>query len=169
MKQALLIVIAALVWAGCKSTATYPIDEPTGDVINDGLVGKWKMEEDTDKRNYYLVEKWRDPGEYHIKFYNRGGTNRTYESMLHYSIIDGQPFINARYFDLSTGEMGNFGYFFLKVTEANKDYSKITLSLVGDTTMRGLTSSAEVKARIAANLHKRSFYSETVHMFKVWM
>jgi hypothetical protein len=175
MKQAAFIfLMVVLTWCGwgCKSTATYPIDEPMAATMNNGILGKWKIEEDTDKRNYYLVEPGlheRAVDRYHIKFYNRGGTNRTYESELYYSLVKGQPFINIKYAEWGGDAFKNEGFFFLKVLEVNKDYSKLTLAMVADTTMGALKNSAEVKKRITTNLNNPKFYTDTVHLFKTWM
>lgn len=55
--------------------AKYPIDAPSMDNLNDGILGRWKFEEDTNKNNFYEIIR-RKPyalDKYHIKFWDRGG------------------------------------------------------------------------------------------------
>jgi len=69
--------------------AKYPIDAPSMDNLNDGILGRWKFEEDTNKNNFYEIIR-RKPyalDKYHIKFWDRGGTNPSYEANMHFSKI----------------------------------------------------------------------------------
>ena len=162
----MVIVLIALM-VGCKSIANYPIDAPSSANIDDRIIGKWKFLEDTDKRNFYDVEKTYQnfsPNEYHVKFWNRGGTNPTYEANIHFSRIGNSLFLNIPYWE---GHFENMGYFFLKILDVNADYTKMTTATVYDTTLRSLKNSAEVRERITKNLNNPAFYNDTVHFYKV--
>ena len=145
--------------------AQYPIDEPSKDNLNDAILGKWKFEEDTDKRNFYEIIR-EEPymlDRYHIKFWNRGGTNPTYESNLHFSKVGQTRFINMPWF----GEhFANKGFFFLKVLDVSPDKTRMTAAVVHDTTLWNL-SQAEVKQRITRNVNNPFYYFDTVHLYKL--
>jgi hypothetical protein len=168
MIRTILYVLSAIILLslGCKSVAKFPIDEPSMANLEDGLIGRWKFEEDTDKRNFYEIQRG-DPyrsDRYHIKFWNRGGTNPTYEWNIHVSKIDGIQFINVPYY--REGPRTHEGYLFLRILDANKDFTKMTTTTVYDTTMWELDQ-AEVKERIRKNLNNPSFYYDTVHFYKI--
>lgn len=169
MKNYLLlsVILAATFLAcstGCKRIARYPISEPSAANMEDRIIGRWKLEEDTNKNNFYEILKGYGPLKYHVKFWDRGGTNPTYESNLFFSRIGNATFINAPYWE---DGFTNKGYFFLKILKVNESYDKITTAMVADTTMLALKNSAEVHDRIARNLDKPSYYHDTMHFYKM--
>jgi hypothetical protein len=165
------LVVLTLLSSGCKNVAKFPIDDPSTSNLDDGLIGKWKFDEDTDKRNFYEVYRKDapyDPLKYHVRFWNRGGTNPTYEANVYLSKIDGVRFINVPYWE-DGGEGAHFshlGYFFLKILKVNADFTKMTTATVYDTTMWELNQSG-VKQRITRNLNNPAFYYDTVHFYKM--
>ena len=145
--------------------AKYPIDAPSMDNLNDGILGRWKFEEDTNKNNFYEIIR-RKPyalDKYHIKFWDRGGTNPSYEANMHFSKIGNALFINVPYFE---GNFSHSGFFFLKVVEMSADVSKITAVVVKDKSLWQLNE-AEVKQSIMNNMKKPSYYRDTVHLYKL--
>lgn len=168
MIRTIVCVLSAilLLSVGCKSVARFPIDEPSMNNLEDGLIGRWKFEEDTDKRNFYEILRGNPyrSDVYHLKFWNRGGTNPTYEWNIHVSKIDGIRFINVPYY--REGSRAQEGYLFLRILEVNKDFTKMTTATVHDTTMWELDQ-AGVKERIRKNLNNPSFYYDTAHFYKI--
>lgn len=163
MKTALYILLVCLLATGCKNVANYPITKPASGVKDDRIIGKWKFEEDTNKNNYYEVyTAHKDyPNQYHVRFWNRGGTNPTYESNMHFSDVNGVRFINVPYF----GD-GPLQYGFLKILSSNADYTTFTAAVVGDETMQRIKTQQLLKAHIIKNINNPKFYSDTVHFFK---
>jgi hypothetical protein len=145
--------------------AQHPIDEPTVENLNDGIRGRWKFVEDTNKKNFYEIIRGNPYAEdrYHIKFWDRGGTNPTWESNMHFSKIGNTQFINVPYFE---DNFTHVGYFFLKILDINADYTKITAALVHDTNLWNLNQ-AGVKQRITSNVNNPNYYSDTVHFYKM--
>lgn len=164
MKHYMLIVLAAVAFAGCRSFAKYPMAAPSADNMDDRLVGKWKLREDTNSNNFYEVYKSSaEPNVYHIRFWDRGGKNPTYETELFVTKVGMETFLNVGYFE---PDFVNTGYFFLRVLRADADFNQLTAATVADTTLRYLHSKEEVGERIAENVHRAAFYSDTVHLYK---
>jgi hypothetical protein len=156
----------------CRNVATYPISEPSADCIADGISGVWKFREDTNADNFYEIYP-RDPvskKHYHVRFWDRGGSNPTYEGNIFFSRIGGSLFINVPYFehDMQTDNyFANKGYMFLKIESADVLFKEMVISVVNDTTMRSLKSSSEVRAYLTKNLDNGSIYQPVKHFYKV--
>ncbi len=171
MKNLLLLAISALVIYsyGCNSVAQFPINEPATDTFNKGFVGKWKFEEDSNKNNYYQIE-WGLPystDAYHAKFWDRGGKNRTIEMNIHFTKIGDAIFISIPYLESNEYLMyKEKGYFFLKVIDINKDFTKMTTATVHDSTMWELNATG-IRQRIIRNLDNPAYYFDTVHFYKI--
>jgi len=150
----------------CNNISTFPIGQPDQALDDDRLIGKWKFEEDTNKNNFYEVYTAHVdyPHQYHVRFWNRGGTNPTYETNVYYSTVNGDRFLNIPYF---TNPLEGNWYIFVRILEVNKDGSKMTGAVVGDESMLGLKSEKAVHDYIAQNMNKPGFYIDTVHFFKV--
>lgn len=145
--------------------AKYPIDEPSMENLNDWIIGRWKYTEDTNKNNFYEIirRKPYQPDRYHIKFWNRGGTNASYESSIHFSKVGESLFINVPSVEMS---FTNRCFFFLRVLDINADYTEITAALVTDKTMMDLDEH-QVRIHIEDNMYDPAFYSDTVHLYKM--
>ncbi len=163
------IVLLQLIY-GCSNISIYPISAPSEHVVEDRVIAKWKFLEDTNTHNFYEVYQAHVnyPNQYHIRFWNRGGTNPTYESNGHFSKIDDEQFFNLPYFEPGTNGtfFQNEGYIFLRLLDVNNEFDKITASVVGDTTMRQLRNSEEVLNYVKKNLNNPKFYSDTIHLIK---
>jgi len=144
--------------------AKYPLDNPSKKNLNDGIKGKWKFWEDTNKNNFYEVLRGEPyaTDKYHIKLWNRGGKNVSLESNFHLSKIGDALFINLPYLD----EEGIKGYFFLKILDVNSDFTKMTATLVHDTKLWDL-SQESLCERFSVNLNNPVYYQDTVHFYKI--
>lgn len=165
MKNVLLMLLVCMLAISCKNVANYPITNPKDGVKDDRIIGRWKFEEDTNTNNFYeLYTAHKDyPNQYHIRFWNRGGTNPTYESNLHFSDVNGVRFINVPYFERDLP----LQYGFLKILESNNDFTKFTAAVVGDETMQRIKTQQLLKAHIIKNINNPKFYSDTVHFYKI--
>ena len=168
MKYLLLILLLGPVLATGQVrnvVARYPISEPSDKNLDDRIIGRWKFEEDTNKNNFFEVIR-RKPyamDKYHIKFWDRGGTNPSLESNMHFSKVGKDTFINMPYFEDGFSHMG---FFFLKILESNSDFTSFTAAVVGDTSLWDLDKSA-VTQRIKKNAGNPGYYMSTVHLHKM--
>jgi hypothetical protein len=170
----ILILLAAVLLGACGTPSRYAISNPSAKAADDRIVGKWKYEEDTNKNNFYAITKAYKgyPHQYHVKFWNRGGTNPTYEFNVYFSEIDGTKFINIPFYEkLKQPRDGkdweNKGYFFLKVVNSNQDFSRITTATVNDKALKKMKNSSEVRKYLAKNINNPKSYSDTAHFYKV--
>lgn len=163
---AIMLMGIVLLGSSCKNTASYALDkEPVPEIQKDQVMGRWKFEEDTNSGNFYEITKAdvSIPNQYHIRFWNRGGANPSYEANGFFSVVKGYGFFNVPYFEKG---LTNFGYGFLKLVEIDADFTRLTAAVVGDETMRSLASEAEVRKYVTAHVDDPAFYSDTIHLFK---
>lgn len=161
------VAICTLLWYGCESIANYPIDTPSPQILNDKLIGKWKIQEDTNADNYYEIYKADGrsaENQYHVRWWDRGGTNPTYEGNVYFSNVAGSMFLNVPYREEG---FTNQGYLFIKILSANPAYDKVTTATFYDTTMRSLKSMEDVRRHITKHLNDAKFYNDTSHFYKV--
>ena len=60
-----IVALVVFVFIGCNNVSRFPIDDPARIKIDNTLLGKWRMREDKDKNNYFIVKKKDD---YHYFF-----------------------------------------------------------------------------------------------------
>ena len=168
MRVYIWLVLCLLTFAACESVSKYPIDAP-GSASDSRFSGIWKFREDTNSKNFYEVAYSTYNHQYHVKFWDRGGTNPTYEANVYFTKIGDATFINMPYYNPAnsvTGKDYNY-FFFLKILYVNKDFSEMTTATIHDSTLIKLESSAEVKAHISRHLEDPRFYYDTAHLYKV--
>ncbi|MBL7683613.1 MAG: hypothetical protein JNK00_09665 [Flavipsychrobacter sp.] len=163
MKLILFILFVCMLVSSCNNVANFPIAPPDATATDDRIIGKWQFNEDTNANNYYEVYSGYESNTYHIRFWDRGGTNPTYESNLHFSDVNGIRFINIPYFE----EIGFLQYGFLKILDTDKDFTKITAAVVGDENIERIKSQEKLNAHITKNMNNPRFYSDTIHFYKI--
>ena len=147
-----------------KVYAKYALDEKPAIAADTDLIGIWKMKEDEDSHNYFVIERY-EPNKYAFTYMNHEGANRTFENDgAFFSKIDNTEFINVHY---SNWWNEDRGYFFLKVIERNPSGFEMTVALVADTTLKDLPDRAAVRARIIKNLNNPDYYKKPVHFHKI--
>ncbi len=165
MKRNFLFSTAALFFVlviGCNRISKYPIDDPARLKIDNTLLGKWVMKEDTSKLNYFIVKKKND-FKYAVTYMNKWGTHIQYEDFeMFLSKVSYTRFLNVQYYYESVQ-----GYFFLKLIDINETGDTITTAEVADTTLSEITKPAEVRGRINRNLDNPLFFADTAHFYKV--
>ena len=161
--QAMLAVCCC---TSCDYIAYVAIDEPSSGNTDNRVIGNWKVEEDTNKNNFYEVRQAHAdyPNEYHVRFWNRGGTNPTYEANMYFSKIGNVQFLNIPHWE---GHFSNMGFFFLKVLDINADATRITATMITDTTLQYCRSSRQLQELILKNTNNPRFYDDTFHFYKV--
>ena len=165
MKVNFLYVIAIFFISfliGCNRISKYPIDDPARIKIDNTLLGKWVMKEDTLKTNYFIVKK-KDDFKYSVTYMNEGGTHVQYDDFsVFLSKVNNSRFLNVQYYYQSVQ-----GYFFLKIIDINEAGDEITTCTVADSTLSEMTKPSEVKSRISRNINNPDFYSDTAHFIRV--
>jgi hypothetical protein len=163
--KSLFLVLFLLpgIWSsGIKSASKFTLDEKPVVRIDDHLQGIWKLAEDTNYHNYFIVEK--DGNfQYSITYMNRGGDNRGLEhGMFFFSEINGVKFINIGNWDDE-----HPGYILLKINEIGTPRSwSLTASIVTDMSITKVTSRKELRALLEKNLNNASFYGKELHFKK---
>jgi hypothetical protein len=64
-------------------------------------------------------------------------------------------------------EKSDTGYLFIRILSFNNNGSLLKLALVNDPSLKYLSSSSQVRKQIAANMHRSSYYSDTITLYKV--
>ena len=125
------------------------------------LVGIWKMEEDSDPHNYFVLEK-KNADVYALTYMARGGSNRTYENFgMFFSQVGDVTYINC----MNPTIRGERGWFIMKVIDYDEWH--ITAAMVNDPTLKDLPNSAAVRERIAADLKDTTKIMKPVHFHKI--
>lgn len=150
-----------------KYMCQYPLDKSPKKEIDAHLQGIWKLREDTNANNYFIVER---DGDYHLSltYMNRGGDNRGLEHFrATFSEVNGIHFMNAPYSSFSIED--NFkGIVLLRIDPAslvNRSW-EITAKLVTDSNLYKMKSSEELRAYVSSNMNKPDFYGKELHFKK---
>jgi hypothetical protein len=146
-----------------KVYAKFALDDKPSLLADTNLIAIWKMNEDPDMHNFFVMERYA-PNQFVFTYMNRGGSNRTYENVgAFFSEVAGFKFLNVRYRNHSTDEMG---YFFLKVTDLDSRGWDMTLSLVKDSTLKNITSQKALRERIYQNVNNPEYFGNPIHLEK---
>jgi hypothetical protein len=172
MKIALPLLILVAICAMVISCTPPPmaattIDEKPMQPISDNMIGIWKMREDTNAHDYYVVEPYKENA-YCVSYMNRGGDNRRIEhARVFFSEINNVKFINVPYGNPFDEPPLEDGYIFLRVMSHDHNGFEMTALVVNDPGLKGLSNSGEIRKRIAANMDKPSYYAkDTLHFRK---
>ncbi|MCD6063383.1 MAG: hypothetical protein K0R82_1294 [Flavipsychrobacter sp.] len=178
--QYFVFALCVLLFA-CGTPSPFPLSFPSSQSADDRIVGNWKMVEDTNKNNFYEITR-RDTVDkfyYHVRFFNRGGTNPTYEANIFFTDFDpwlkdqGKiKFINVPYWIDVEGEgdkMGwdNPGYFLVRILEADKDFTKLTTATVNHPALSKFNRAIQLENFMRTHINDPAIYSDTVHFYKV--
>jgi hypothetical protein len=110
---------------------------------------------------------------YYITYFNRHGKNPLYQQWHSFlSKVNNATFLNVpyRYVPIMNGHANGpskVGFFFVRLIKISPAFDSITTAVVSDTTLWQLTSSKEVRDRLTKNMNKPTFYSDTLHFYKV--
>ncbi|MBL7718916.1 MAG: hypothetical protein JNL72_08775 [Flavipsychrobacter sp.] len=145
---------------GIKNVSKYKPSTAGSLHMNDPLEGIWKMKEDTDTHNYFVLQKDKEERKFIITYMNRSGDNRGLEhGGLYFMDVKGTTYIAC-----SNWIWEKPGYFFMKVTEVGK--FKLTAQLVVDTNIYKMKSDNEMRAHFEKNATNNAFVGEPVHFVK---
>lgn len=166
------LVILVLLVAACGTPAKFPISFPSSKNVDDRIIGKWKFEEDTNKNNYYEISKSVEEFQYHVRFFDRGGTNPTYEANVFFSNLNGVKFLNVPYYEKTTdpkyvGGMKNMGYFFLKISEANEDFSRLVTYTVTSKELSKIDNWRDLTRYIYEHEDDNNIFTNKAHFYKI--
>lgn len=172
MRNLLIVVFAVMMSAPCiaqppvKFLCDYQLDERPFTETDHHMQGIWKLKEDTNANNYFVVER---DGSYrlNITYMNRGGDNRGLEhTTAFFSEIDGVKFLNAPYSSF-IGEPSFRGTVLLRVDEVDEPRCwNVTFTLVTDPNLYKMKGSAELRTYIRQHLKDPAIYGKQLHFRK---
>ncbi len=145
---------------GIKNVSKYKLGEKTGLHMNERISGIWKMKEDTNFHNYFVLQNDDAEKTFIITYMNRSGDNRGLE---HFSLY----FIDVKgteYIACSNWNWENPGWIFLKVSKVSK--FDITAQLVVDTNLYKMKSTEELRAYFEEHANEPAFVGEPIHFRK---
>lgn len=105
----------------------------------------------------------------YISRMDHGGRNPHYERWGAFvSKVGAATFLNVPYhYSADKGGEDQSGYFFLRILRISEGGNLITMAAVKDPALRYMESSAEVRRRITEKMQLSSYYSDTLHFYKV--
>lgn len=147
---------------GEKNVYRVPLDGMKKVRIDDHLQGIWKLREDTDMHNYFVLEK-SDDLQYSITYMNKSGDNRGLEhGGAFFTEIGGE-----RYLHVTNWDWEHPGMVMLKVKEITSPRSwNMTACLVTDTNLHRMKTAAQLNAYIEKNRNSPGFYGADLHFRK---
>ena len=149
-----------------KYLCQYDLDDFPSVESDPHMQGIWKLREDTDSHNYFVVE--RDGAyKFNITYMNRSGDNRGLEhASMHFSKVNGVTFLNAPYSSFFS-EPQFHGTVLLRLDSVSSPRSwNATFTVVTDTNLYKMASSAELREYVSANMNKKGFYGKQLHFRK---
>lgn len=149
-----------------KYLCQYPLDEYPTVETDIHMQGIWKLKEDTNYNNYFVVER-DGTFRFNITYMNRGGDNRGLEHASAWlSEVNRVKFLNAPYSSFFSDEEF-FGKVLLRIDEVSKPRSwNVTVTLVADTNLYKMKSSEELRDYVAKNMQSPGFYGKQLHFRK---
>ena len=158
----LLVFCAPQFWSsGITNACNITIDNKEKARIDDEMQGIWKLAEDTDSHNYFIVEKDGDYG-YALTYMNRGGNNRGLEHFRAFFI----EVNHVKFLTLGNWDTEHPGYVFLKIKDVGRGSWQVTAALVTDKRLRDVTNIAELRELLEKNLNNPDFYGKELHFRK---
>ena len=164
MKLLLLLLMAFGIISqadnGIKNVSKHRLGEKTGLHMNERISGIWKLKEDTNSHNYFVLQNDDAEKDFVITYMNRGGDNRGLEhGTLYFLDLNG-----SKYMACSNWNWQHSGWIFLKVSQVGK--FDITAQLVVDTNIHKMKSSEELRAHFVKNANNPAFVGDTLHFRK---
>lgn len=147
------------IFAGCD-LSKYPIDDPAVVKIDTRLLGTWSEHKGDLSETYTLTKK--DDFYYTVTEKNKKEKPKKYIAYL--SEVEHTRFLNVYCKDEKDS---TDGYLFIKIIDLNVAKKTATAVSIKDSTMKYLTSTAQVRERITTNLNNPTFYGDTAYMYKV--
>jgi len=179
MKRTYLAAICLLLATTCKAQGNKPfpelklfdnfygkmaLDEHGTLPADTNLIAIWKMKEDADPHNYFVVER-RDYNDFVATYMNRSGSNRTYENFTaFFSKVGNIDVINVIFRDYDAHIEG---YFFLKVISIEKGGWGMTLALVDDPELKNIADRSALRDRMAKDISNPKYCKNPVHFRKI--
>ncbi len=114
---------------------------------------------------------------YYISYFDRHGKSMEdfNQWSAFYSKVKDALFLNIPYRYIPKDSIGQFlpssfqkeGFFFVKIININPTYDTITTAIVADTTLKYFHSSEFVRRAVEQHADDPTFYSDTLHFYKV--
>ncbi len=147
--------------SGIKNVCKYSIDEKPVVRINDHLQGIWKLAEDSDVHNYFIIEKDGDFA-YSITYMNKSGNNRAIE----HEPCSWSEIGNVKFISMPSWDDDYPGYVLMKIDEIGVTSWDITASMVTNPSIQKVTSREDLRMLLLQNVNNPAFYGKKLHLRK---
>lgn len=179
-----LVAAITLAFASCNYSK-FPLDEKPVVKADPSLFGIWKAVNDTDKRNFILVQGAADEDRkfmpedvrnnpdyyYYITYYDRGGVSPHYENFTAtLSTVKSDRFLNIAYWTINPDERireRDEGFLLYRMIHINPSATEITLARVSDPDLEQAKNADVVRKTVTKNLNNPKFYDDTVQLYSI--
>jgi hypothetical protein len=167
-----LVFLLLMFWGAGSSTTPvkylshYKLDEYPTVETDIHMQGVWKLKEDTNSNNYFVVER-DGASRFSITYMNRGGDNRGLEHAgAFFSEVNGVKFLNAPYRSFFAKPEFS-GTVLLRVDEISEPRAwNMTVTLVTDPNLYKMSSSKELREYVEKHMNAEGFYGKQLHFKK---
>ena len=145
---------------GIKNASQHDLGKKKGLHMDKPLEGIWKLKEDTNSHNYFVLQRDEKEKIFVTTYMDHGGDNRGIEhGTLYFLDLNGTQYMASTNWDWQQS-----GWVFLKVSQVGK--FDITAQLVVDTNIYKMKSSEELRAHFVKNANNPAFVGDTLHFRK---
>jgi hypothetical protein len=156
-KRFCLAPLLIFLLTGCE-LPKYPIDDPPVVKIDSRLLGTWAENKKDLSETYTLSKK--DAVRYILTLKRKKDKPEKFVAWL--SDVEQNLFLNVYCHDTDDA-----GYIFVRILEYNATDKSLQMACVKDTTMKYLTTSAQIRERITSRINDPAFYGDTGKLYKV--
>jgi hypothetical protein len=160
----MLVSVAMVCSAQRIPFAMSPIDLAPSVKIDEKLAGIWKLREDTNYHNYFVIEKDADY-KYTVTYMDQGGDNAGVEHFgMYLSRVKNAVFMNVQYRDFGGTYMDGF-VLLRMLSPLERNSVEMTAAVVSDVVV-GRLAQPEIRKQLELNLNNPRYYSDTIHFIK---
>ncbi len=135
--------------------------EPKKSKFDDNMQGIYKLTEDTDSHNYFVIEKITEY-EYSISYMNRSGNNRGLE---HFRMVI-REFDGMKFLCVQNWLAGSDNWTFFRIRDKAENYWNITMDIVMEETLQNAKDGKELTAMMLKHVNDPSFFGKEYHFMK---
>ncbi|MEI8278419.1 MAG: hypothetical protein WCG87_01575 [Bacteroidota bacterium] len=138
-------------------TSKFPIDDPANVKVDTRFMGHWKAKRD--RKTTYIISQLND---YHYQIITKKKRKDPEIEQAYLSSVEGNLFLNVYNKDSLQD-----GYLLLRIMDVNAKADRVAIATISDTTMKHMSSAAEVRQDIIKNINNPAFYDDTIYLHKV--
>ena len=145
-----------------RNVSVFGIDEHPIISVDEHLLGKWQLLEDTDRLGFFTIGK-QNNFQYKISYKTGiGSIKELSQNTAFVSELNNIKFINIFYIKDKLR-----GYLLFKLSELDTVNNKFSVSMVIDSSIEQIDNRDEVRELISNNLNNTNFFSKEFHLQKI--